>query len=169
MSDAIHIRRAGPDDTRTITAFNTAMALETEDRRLNELTVRDGIRALLSQPEYGFYIIAERVHMDEMESIGQLMITYEWSDWRNGLFWWVQSVYVVPDHRQRGVYRAMYRHVIAEAKNNPHICGIRLYVARDNHRAHTAYRRVGLVPSPYDMYEHDFVLGPHALINEAPP
>jgi GNAT superfamily N-acetyltransferase len=163
MGKPIHIRRAGPDDTETITEFNTAMALETEDRRLDQATLRDGIRSLLSQPEYGFYIIAERPHTDVIQPIGQLMITYEWSDWRNGLFWWVQSVYVVPDHRRRGVYQAMHRHITDEAKNDPRICGIRLYVARDNHRAHTAYRRVGLVPSPYDMYEQDFVLGPKAL------
>lgn len=160
MPNTIHIRRAGPDDTPTITAFNTAMAMETEDRRLDQAALRDGIRSLLSHPEYGFYIIAERSGMDAIQPIGQLMITYEWSDWRNGVFWWVQSVYVVPDHRQRGVYQAMHRHITNEAKNNPRICGIRLYVARDNHRAHAAYRSVGLVPSPYEMYEHDFVLGP---------
>lgn len=163
MPDTIHIRHAGSADTHTIREFNTAMALETEGRRLDQATLRDGIRSLLSQPEYGFYLIAERLYMDAMESIGQLMITYEWSDWRNGLFWWVQSVYVVPDHRRRGVYQAMYRYVTDEAKNDPRICGIRLYVARSNHRAHAAYRRVGLIPSPYDMYEHDFVLGPHTL------
>lgn len=160
MSDSIHIRRADPDDMHTITSFNTAMALETEGRCLDETTLRNGIRALFSQPEYGFYIIAERSHMDVIQPIGQLMVTYEWSDWRNGVFWWVQSVYVVPAHRQRGVYRAMYRHITDKAKNDPHICGIRLYVARDNHRAHAVYRKVGLVPSLYDMYEHDFVLGP---------
>ncbi len=163
MTNAICIRRAGPDDTNTITAFNTAMALETEDRRLDQATLREGIRSLLSQPEYGFYIIAEYSHRDASQPIGQLMITYEWSDWRNGLFWWVQSVYVVPDYRQRGVYQAMHRHITDEAKNDPRICGIRLYVARENERARAAYRRVGLLPSAYDMYEHDFVLGPHAL------
>lgn len=160
MPNTIPIRRAGPNDTSTITAFNAAMALETEDRRLDQETLREGVRSLLSRPEYGFYVIAEHSHLNQMEPIGQLMITYEWSDWRNGMFWWVQSVYVVPDYRHRGVYQAMHRYIIDQTKNDPRICGLRLYVARDNHRAHAVYQRVGLVPSSYDLYEHDFVLGP---------
>ncbi len=162
MVNPIHIRRAGPDDTNTITAFNIAMAQETEDRRLDETTLRDGIRSLLVQPQYGFYIIAEQAG-NEKQPVGQLMITYEWSDWRNGMFWWIQSVYVIPEQRGRGVYQTMYRHIADEAKNDPRICGIRLYVARENQRAHAAYRSVGLLPSTYDMYEQDFVLGPHAV------
>jgi ribosomal protein S18 acetylase RimI-like enzyme len=159
MPNPMHIRRAGPDDTNTITAFNIAMALETEDRRLDEATLRDGIRSLLGQPQYGFYIIAEQPGGNETQPIGQLMITYEWSDWRNGVFWWIQSVYVLPEQRGRGVYQAMHRHITDKAKNDPRICGIRLYVARKNERAHAAYRRVGLLPSNYAMYEQDFVLG----------
>jgi len=163
MPNTLRIRRACPDDTDTITTFNSAMALETEGRHLDQATLRNGVRAVLAQPEYGFYILAHHSPMEATEPIGQLMITYEWSDWRNGLFWWVQSVYVLPEHRQRGVYQAMHRHIADEAKNDPRICGIRLYVARENQRAHAAYRSVGLLPSTYDMYEHDFVLGPHAL------
>jgi GNAT superfamily N-acetyltransferase len=163
MLDTIRIRQAGHDDTNTITAFNTAMAFETEHRHLDQARLRDGVRSLLSHPEYGFYIIAEQPSPDVIQPIGQLMITFEWSDWRNGVFWWIQSVYVVPDQRGQGVYQAMHRHIIDKAKSDPSICGIRLYVARDNPRAHAAYRKVGLVSSPYDMYERDFVLGHHAL------
>ncbi|MBK9306706.1 MAG: GNAT family N-acetyltransferase [Nitrospira sp.] len=163
MPNPIHIRQAAPDDTNTITAFNLALALETEDRRLDGATLRDGVRSLLVQPQYGFYIIAEQPGGHETQPVGQLMITYEWSDWRNGVFWWIQSVYVIPEQRGRGVYQAMHRHITDEAKNDSRICGIRLYVAHENERAHAAYRRAGLLPSAYDMYEHDFVLGPHAL------
>lgn len=159
MSNTLRIRRAGPPDTSTITAFNKAMARETEGRLLDEVTLEEGVRSLLSQPEYGFYVIAERSDSNGIQPIGQLMITYEWSDWRNGLFWWVQSVYVVPNERQRGVYHAMHGHIAAEAKANPRICGIRLYVARTNQHARAAYQKVGLIPSHYDMYEQDFVLG----------
>lgn len=162
MLDTIRIRRAEPDDTNTITAFNTAMAFETEHHHLDQARLRDGIRSLLSHPEYGFYIIAEHSSCHVIQPIGQLMITFEWSDWRNGVFWWIQSVYVAPDQRGRGVYQAMHRHITDEAKNDPCICGIRLHVAQDNHRAHAAYRKVGLAPSPYDMYEQDFILGHNA-------
>lgn len=163
MPTPIHIRRAGPEDTNTITAFNLAMAQETEHRRLDEATLRDGVRSLLGQPQYGFYIVAEQAGGNLKQAIGQLMITYEWSDWRNGVFWWIQSVYVIPEQRGRGVYQAMHRHITAEAKNDPRICGIRLYVARENERAHAAYRSVGLLPSAYAMYEQDFVLGSHPV------
>ena len=163
MANPIHIRRARQDDTNTITAFNLAMAQETEDRRLDEATLRDGVRSLLGQPQYGFYMIAEQPGANQTQPIGQVMITYEWSDWRNGVFWWIQSVYVIPEQRGQGVYQAMHRHITDEAKNDPRICGIRLYVARENERAHAAYRSVGLLPSAYFMYENDFVLGPHIV------
>ncbi|MDH4082848.1 MAG: GNAT family N-acetyltransferase [Nitrospira sp.] len=159
MPEAIHIRPAGQDDTNTITGFNAAMALETEQRHLDQATLRDGIRSLLSHPEYGFYIIAERSPLNENQPIGQMMITFEWSDWRNGVFWWIQSVYVVPGQRGQGVYHAMHRHILDKAGKDQRVCGIRLYVARDNHQAHAAYQRVGLVRSPYELYEQDFVLG----------
>ncbi len=159
MPDTIHIRQAGQDDTSTITAFNRAMAFETEQRQLDATTLRDGVRSILSKPEYGFYILAERSHLGEVQSIGQLMITYEWSDWRNGVFWWIQSVYVVPEERGRGVYYAMHQYILTQARADQRVCGIRLYVARDNQRARTAYQRVGLFHSPYELYEQDFVLG----------
>ncbi|MEP6890786.1 MAG: GNAT family N-acetyltransferase, partial [Nitrospirota bacterium] len=79
-------------------------------------------------------------------------------DWRNGAFWWIQSVYVDPDWRRKGVYRRLHDTVVATGKADKKMCGIRLYVARDNRAAQTVYRRVGLIPSMYDVYEDDFVL-----------
>jgi GNAT superfamily N-acetyltransferase len=158
--DSIHIRPATKDDADTIIEFNRAMALETETRRLDLATLRQGTLAFLESPKYGFYIVAELPEPQTDKPIGQLMITYEWSDWRNGVFWWIQSVYVAPDRRGRGVFRAMYDHILIKARAEPRVCGVRLYVERQNHRAQSVYLRVGLLTSPYLVYERDFVLAP---------
>ncbi|OQW30609.1 MAG: GCN5 family acetyltransferase [Nitrospira sp. SG-bin1] len=139
--------------------FNTAMAMETERRRLDAVRLREGAIALLDSPQYGFYILAERQGGTRSEPVGQLMVTYEWSDWRNGIFWWIQSVYVEPDRRGVGIFRAMYDHIHAKARAERRVCGIRLYVERENRRAQTVYQRVGLTPSVYTVFEQDFVLG----------
>ncbi len=157
--ESIHIRPATKDDAETIIGFNRAMALETENRRLHLPTLRQGILAFLESPGYGSYVVAELPEDTRCKLVGQLMLTYEWSDWRNGVFWWIQSVYVEPDRRGRGVFRAMYTHVLAKAKADPRVCGIRLYVERENRRAQTVYQRVGLTPSVYTVFEQDFVLG----------
>jgi GNAT superfamily N-acetyltransferase len=157
--NTIHIRPATRDDAGTIVEFNRAMALETESRRLDLATLREGILAFLGNPGYGFYLVAELPEDKSRKPVGQLMITYEWSDWRNGVFWWIQSVYVSPERRGQGVFRAMHSHIIAKAKADPRVCGIRLYVERQNHRAQTVYQRVGLHQSVYTVYEQDFVLG----------
>lgn len=106
-------------------------------------------------------MVAEAPQINPPQLIGQLMITFEWSDWRNAVFWWVQSVYVAPAWRRRGVYRLMHDHIVAQAKADPKVCGIRLYVERDNRTAQTVYQRVGLAPSAYTVYEQDFVLARH--------
>lgn len=157
--ESIHIRPAARDDADTIIEFNWAMALETESRRLDLAILRKGTLAILESPEYGFYIMAELPEGKSHKPVGQLMITYEWSDWRNGLFWWIQSVYVVPDRRGLGVFRAMHDHILVKAKADPRVCGIRLYVERENRMAQTVYQRVGLTPSVYAVFEQDFVLG----------
>ena len=105
-------------------------------------------------------MVAE-LQADRRQLVGQLMVTYEWSDWRNGDFWWIQSVYVDPAWRRKGVYRRLHDTVVEIAKADKKTCGIRLYVARDNCAAQTVYRRVGLAPSMYDIYEDDFVLKHH--------
>src|SRR6185369_14223969 len=104
MSDLV-IRRAEPRDLAALVAGNAAMALETEGRRLDPARLERGVRALLADPAKGFYLVAEEAG----NVVGQLMITTEWSDWRDGVFWWIQSVHVVPSHRRRGVYRRLHR------------------------------------------------------------
>jgi ribosomal protein S18 acetylase RimI-like enzyme len=157
--DVFSVRPATVDDVQTIVHFNAAMALETEQRRLDLDRLRKGTHALLVNQQHGFYIMAETPGEASPTAVGQLMITFEWSDWRNGVFWWVQSVYVTPEWRRCGVYRAMHKHIAARAKADPQVCGIRLYVEQQNQRAQSVYQRVGLSPSAYLVYEQDFVLG----------
>ena len=125
------------------------MASETEDKGLNPTTLQQGVSEVLSNPVKGFYLLA----VLSETVVGQLMITYEWSDWRNGYFWWIQSVYVNQDHRKRGVYKALNEEVLNLARLNGGICGIRLYVDKDNSNAQQVYRNLGMSESNYDMYE----------------
>ncbi|MDF1702208.1 MAG: GNAT family N-acetyltransferase, partial [Planctomycetota bacterium] len=101
------------------------------------------------RPAHGFYLVAER----SGTTAGSLMITPEWSDWRGGFFWWIQSVYVAPDHRRTGVYRALYDQVQAYAQEADDVIGIRLYVERENEGAREVYRRLGMEETPYRLYE----------------
>ena len=152
------IRPAGRDDVDSIVAFSAAMAMETEQRRLDQARLREGTQSLLTTPSLGFFMVAEVQVAQRPVLVGQLMITYEWSDWRNGVFWWIQSVYVDPNWRRRGVFRRMHEAVVSQAKADPKVCGIRLYVEQENHMAETVYQRVGLALSAYKVYEEDFVL-----------
>ena len=161
LLDHLNVRRARPEDVATIASFSAAMAHETEGRRLDLDRLHLGTIALIEAPARGFFMVAELEQADDRRLLGQLMITYEWSDWRNGAFWWIQSVYVDPAWRRKGVYRRLHDTVVAIGKADKKICGIRLYVARDNRAAQTVYRRVGLVPSMYEVYEDDFVLRHH--------
>lgn len=151
MSPELIIRRATIADIDVLVRFNQAMALETEAKALAEGTLRPGVEGLFARPEYGFYLIAEPTD-DSGDPAGSLMVTYEWSDWRNGLFWWIQSVYVTPEWRRRGVYTALYDHVkeLASAEN---ICGFRLYVEKDNVPAQKTYKRLGMAETHYLMFE----------------
>lgn len=159
-SPRILMRTARVDDVDTITSFSAAMALETEGRRLDQERLRHGTLSLLNSPAYGCFHVAEMTEPSPPTLIAQLMITYEWSDWRNGMFWWIQSVYVDPAWRRQGVFRHMHDAVLAEAQSRPDVCGVRLYVEKANHVAQAAYRRVGLTPCSYAVYEKDF-LYPH--------
>lgn len=152
------VRLARPDDAATIASFSAAMALETENRRLDVDRLRNGTVALLDSPERGFFMVAELEQEGRRLLLGQLMITYEWSDWRNGVFWWIQSVYVDQAWRRQHVFRRMHETVMARAKTSPNVCGVRLYVEENNGTAQAAYRRVGLTPSSYAIFETDFVL-----------
>jgi ribosomal protein S18 acetylase RimI-like enzyme len=150
----IEIRRAQPADCGVIAEYNRAMARETEGIELDAERVRAGVQAVLDDPAKGAYWVALR----QGEVLGQLLLTYEWSDWRNGVFWWVQSVYVRPDARRQGVFRHLYRHVREQAAADPGVCGIRLYVEEHNRRAQDTYLRQGMKRTPYLVFEEDFVL-----------
>ena len=149
MENPIVIRQATHSDISTIVVFNIAMASETEDKALDPITLQQGVSEVLSNPVKGFYLLA--VFSETI--VGQLMITSEWSDWRNGYFWWIQSVYVKQDHRNRGVYKALNEEVLNSARLNGNVCGIRLYVDKDNTAAQQVYRNLGMSESNYDMYE----------------
>ena len=150
----IAIRRATDADAETIADYSAAMAREIEEIELDGELLLRGVRAVLGDGNKGFYVVAEAAS----RVVGQLMITFEWSDWRNSTFWWIQSVYVHPEARGQGIYSRLYEWVLAEAKARRNICGIRLYVDRTNHNAQRTYRRLGMTPAVYDMYETDFVL-----------
>ncbi len=143
------IRAATADDVPRLRDWAIAMALETEHKALDPGTVEKGIRAVLDQPRRGAYFVAER----GAGAAGTLMLTYEWSDWRNGDWWWIQSVYVAPEQRRKGVYAALYAHVLAGARANPAVCGLRLYVERDNANAQRTYESLGMADAGYRMYE----------------
>jgi ribosomal protein S18 acetylase RimI-like enzyme len=166
LTDQLNVRPAGMDDVNSIVAFSAAMAWETEHRRLDEARLRAGTQALLDTSTLGIFMVAE-VQVPEPLLVGQLMITYEWSDWRNGVFWWIQSVYVDPAWRRRGVLRRMLDTVMASAKGTPNVCGVRLYVEQENHTAQTVYKRLGLSPSGYKVYEQDFVLARHDALKKS--
>lgn len=171
-----------PSDAGAIIRFNLALARETEARELVEPTLRAGVRAFLAQPEYGRYYLAFGDPLEEVPNeagipneasareeavprgetdpdpiaegapIGQIMVTFEFSDWRNGPIWWIQSVYVAPGHRRRGIYQALHDHV-RRAAREAGAAGLRLYVDRENRVAKATYRSLGMEPSRYDMYE----------------
>ena len=151
---AISIRRGTASDAETIAGFNAAMALETEKLSLERPRMLKGVRAVLRDASKGFYLVAEL----RGRPVGQMMITYEWSDWRNGLFWWIQSVYVEPDRRRAGVYTSLHQYVVKEAQRAGDVCGIRLYVAQENEIAQGVYRGLGMEKTVYDMFEVDFVI-----------
>jgi len=146
------VRPADPRDVDALVAFNHAMAAESEDKGLDLDRLRRGVEALLAHPADGHYLIAWR----GAERAGALMLTYEWSDWRNGRFWWIQSVYVPPQWRRQGVYRALHQHVRARALADPEACGLRLYVERDNATAMATYLALGMHETHYRLYEEEF-------------
>ena len=150
----ITIRPATIADAATITRFNALLAAETEQITLDQDRLRKGVEALLRDSTKGFYVLAER----DTVILGQLMITFEWSDWRNGVFWWIQSVYVEKAARGSGVFNALFDYIHTLAKTTPDVCGLRLYVEKTNTRAKQTYERLAMHSSHYEMYEMDFVL-----------
>lgn len=146
---SIRIRSAELADVPQLAAWAKAMALETENKILPDADIMSGTRRAIEQSGLAQYFIAER----QGRPAGCLMLTYEWSDWRNGLWWWIQSVYVKPECRRKGVYRALYAHVRHLAENNADVQGIRLYVEKDNHAAQQTYLALGMHDSHYRVFE----------------
>jgi GNAT superfamily N-acetyltransferase len=147
---AYRIREAAVDDRDWLADCAVAMALETEHKRLDPRTVRAGVAAGIADPATARYFVAT---VAGGTPAGTLMLTREWSDWRNGDWWWIQSVYVVPANRRRGVFAALYRHVEARARATPGVVGLRLYVERGNAAARGTYLALGMAVAGYDILE----------------
>jgi GNAT superfamily N-acetyltransferase len=147
----LSIRLAEPSDLEFIVASNQQLAEETERLQLDAGTLREGVRAILEGRVPGRYWVAER----DGQPVGQLMITFEWSDWRNRMVWWIQSVYVLPAARKFGVFRALYDHARAEAQA-ANAGGLRLYVDTRNTRAQAVYTAIGMNGDHYRVFEEMF-------------
>ncbi|WP_297901390.1 GNAT family N-acetyltransferase [Metallibacterium sp.] len=145
------IRDATPDDHVFLVGCAAAMALETEHKQLDAARLARGVQTLLAQPARGFYLIAERAGT----RVGTLMVSYEWSDWRGGDFWWIQSVYVLPEARRGGVYRALHMATRTRAQSAGAV-GLRLYVEQDNTRAQRSYAALGMRRTAYALFEQEF-------------
>jgi ribosomal protein S18 acetylase RimI-like enzyme len=145
---SVAIRPARPSDAEILAEFNTRMAMETERIRLDPATILAGCRAVLGDAGRGLYFVAEI----DGRVVGQIMITREWSDWRNGDIWWIQSVYVHPDYRRRGVFKALYRHVEERAREGG-VVSLRLYVEQDNAAAQATYQSLGMKLGHYRVME----------------
>lgn len=152
MTQTLLVRDATPTDIAFLVDSNVAMALETEHKALDRVALERGIRAVFERPQRGFYLLAERAG----DALGCLLVTFEWSDWRDGEWWWLQSVYVAPASRRGGVFRALYAEVERRARQLPSVAGLRLYVERDNRRAQATYAALGMGETAYRLLEHGF-------------
>jgi GNAT superfamily N-acetyltransferase len=151
MPPEIHIRSATLADAPTLARYNAAMAIETEHKTLDPNLLSPGVEHAIVHSQAARYYLADIAG----QVVGQLMVTFEWSDWRNADFWWIQSVYVHPDFRARGVFKYLYQHVEQLARQAG-ACGLRLYVERENTRAQEVYRRLGMTDSGYAVFETDW-------------
>lgn len=149
MNDGVEIREARPGDAPVIVDFQIRMARSTEDLELDFDTVTRGVAAVFADPAKGTYWVAE----SEDRVIGSLLTTFEWSDWRNGTVLWIQSVYVLPEWRRRGVYKSLYEHLKRQVEKSPGLRGLRLYVDQRNTAAQEVYERLGMTKEHYQMYE----------------
>jgi len=147
----MNIRLAEKTDIDELVEFNQAMAFETEGKRLDTDVLRPGVAAVFEDEHKGFYVVAV---VDDVIA-GGLLVTFEWSDWRNKWFWWIQSVYIKPDYRGRSIYRLMYEFVKSRSDQQGNVCGFRLYVEHDNEHAQRVYEKVGMHRSHYLAYEEE--------------
>jgi len=149
VNSSIIVRSANASDLSALVEGNRMMAVESEGKLLDEAVLTRGVRRALEDPVRGRYLVAE----SDDRVVGQLMVTSEWSDWRDGWFWWIQSVYVAKGFRRKGVYRRLYEHLREEAQGTPGVCGLRLYVERENEPAIATYESLGMVDAGYRLYE----------------
>lgn len=149
VSGEIVIRIARAEDAASLVNFNQAMALETEGKSLDAETLKNGVEAVFADQRKGFYVVAE----SDSQIVGGLMITYEWSDWRNRWFWWIQSVYILPEFRGKHIYSKLYAFVKNAAHAEKDVYGFRLYVEKENTKAQKVYEKLGMESSHYLMYE----------------
>ena len=152
MIVSVQIRKAVLGDAAIVTGFNAQLAFETEGLALMRPQLHEGVEAVLADPSRGIYWLAEV----NRQVVGQLLITWEWSDWRNGWFWWIQSVYVKSEWRGRGIFQDLYHFIEEQASARPDVCGLRLYVDSHNTRAKAAYERLDLHRTNYELFEVDF-------------
>ena len=144
------VRQADAADAAVIVEFNCRLAEESEGKTLDDNLIRPGVAAALADPAKALYFVAEDAGK---RVVGQMMITYEWSDWRNGWIWWIQSVYVRSEARRQGVFRALFDKVQQTARAKPDVIGLRLYVDNENVSAHQTYYRLGMKKSNYFVLE----------------
>jgi GNAT superfamily N-acetyltransferase len=149
MHKEITIRRAVPEDAAALVEFNQAMAQETEGKLLDPQVLQSGVESVFHNREHGFYVVAESAG----RIAGGLLVTFEWSDWRDSWFWWIQSVYVRPEFRGHRVYSMLHHFVEGLARQQGDVCGIRLYVEKENLHAQRVYEKMGMTQSRYLMYE----------------
>ena len=143
------IRTANHSDHNAIVDFQIKMAKETEDFDLNPDLVTKGVEAVLSDSNKGVYYVAE----NNGKVLASLLTTYEWSDWRNGLVLWIQSVYVLPEFRGQGIFKEMYHFLRSKVQNDNSLLGLRLYVEKDNKNAQKVYTKLGMDGEHYQMFE----------------
>ena len=148
------VRIAETKDIDAIARFNQRMAQETENKNLDEQKIKSGVARLVESDQDGFYLVVE----ENQVLLACLGITFEWSDWRNGQFWWIQSVYVDAGNRRRGLFSALYEHVSQMAKREADVCGIRLYVEKENVDAQRTYQSLGMTETHYRVMEVEFSL-----------
>ena len=145
------VRPATIDDAPVLVEFNVAMARETEDKALAPEVVEAGVRRVFDEPARGHYLVAE----SDGQVVGALLVTPEWSDWRNGDFWWIQSVYVRPGHRRQGIFHRLFHAVRRGATSKAGVCGLRLYVEHENDAAQQTYEALGMSQTAYRLYEYE--------------
>ena len=153
MTSPCTIRDATRADIGFLVEANAGLALETEGKHLDRAVLARGVSGVFADPARGFYLVAER----DGAAVGGLLVTREWSDWRDGDWWWIQSVYVAEAARRQGVFRALYAELEREARATPGVVGLRLYVERENQRAQGTYLALGMEQCHYRMYERAFI------------